>query len=271
MIVTSTQANDNYNMTLDKNFASLTIKKDLDYNITVVAFNCAGESLPSEPIIILSPPDVNVTMKYNNVTITWNQTEDECFIIKIEDQKNLECSKRGSLNRKLMSHKLYEIELLSKPNGSLATGSLWRKRYCIANSVSPQPRVRAQVLNDTLEINVTLRSHCDPGELLQDCLCPAPSEVILQLDGENKTHYDPKETNITIDLSDSYKSSESGIVSGTVWVVNSCGMSEGVPFFVHLSVLPSPNPNSPTDGIGCILPSLVLLVSLLILLALLFV
>ena len=271
MIVTSSQASENYNMTLDKNFASLTIKKDLDYNITVVAFNCAGESLPSEPIIILSPPDVNVTMKYSNVTITWNQTEDECFIIKIEDQQNLECSKRGSLNRKLMSHKLYKIELLSESNGSLVTGSLWRKQYCIANSVSPQPRVHAQVLNDTLEINVTLKSHCDPGELLQDCLCPAPSEVILQLDGENKTRYDPKETNITIDLSDSYKSSESGIVSGTVWVVNSCGMSEGVPFFVHLSVLPSPNSNPQTDGIGCILPSLILLVSLLILLALLFV
>ena len=266
MIVTSTRANESYNMTLNKNFALLTIERNLGYNITVVALNCAGESLPSKAISILSPPNVNVTMKYSNVMITWNQTEDECFIIKIEDQQNLECSKRGSLNRKLMSHKLYEIELLSESNGSLVTGSLWRKRYCIANSVCPQPRVHAQVLNNTLQVNVTLRSHCDPGELLQDCLCPAPSEIILQLDGENETRYDPKETNITIDLSDSYKSSGSCIVFGTVWVVNSCGMSEGMHFVVHF-LSSKINVDPPADGIGCILPSFILLFSLLVLLA----
>ncbi|XP_019855731.1 PREDICTED: uncharacterized protein LOC109584426 [Amphimedon queenslandica] len=271
MIVTSSQANESYNRTLYKNSALLTIKKDVDYTITVTALNCAGEleSLPSEPIMILSPPDVNVTIKDDNLTITWNQSQDECFIMKIEDEQNLECSKKGSLSRKLTSHKLYEIELLSKANGSLVTGSLWKKQYCVAYSVSPPPLVYALVSNDILQVNVTVGSYCDPGELLQDCLCPVPSEIILQLNGENKTHHDPTETTINIDLSDI--SSESAIVFGTVWVKNNCGVSKGVHFFEHLPISPKTDDDTPTDGIGCIVPSLVLLPSLLILLALLFV
>lgn len=279
IIVASSQTNESYNRTLHKNSASLTLKRDFDYNITVTAFNCAGESLRSELIMILSPPAVNVTIKKDNLTIAWNQTKDECFIVKIEDEQIFECHKKGSLSRKLMSHKLYEIELLSKANGSLVTGSLWRKQYCVANSISPRPQVHALVLNNThtLQVNVTLRSYCDPGELLEDCLCPMPSEIILQLDGENKTHHEPTETTINIDLSDMSSGyaikGESAVIIGTVWVKNDCGMGEGVQFFAHLPVIqPKTITDDPsTNGIGCIVPSLVVLPSLLILLALLIV
>ena len=267
ILIESAEGNETYNQSVHNTFVSLRMRKG-HYRVTVSAVNCAGKSRPSLPISIhvieASLPQLDVAVDNGSITVAWNESN-QCFGLKIGKTMNRSCSKEGAISTPLIPGTLYDVKVITEPNSSFITTSpITKEYYCVAYSVAPPPRIfNIDIEDDKFYLNVTLRSHCDPGELLHHCLCPQPTGISIQLDNGD-TILQPNISNITLLLevnSSSFNGYNSSAIIGRVLTINECGLGQGAFFAVTRQ-----QPAIMHSGSGTLESTrLVLLVSLLLL------
>ena len=270
ILIESAEGNETYNQSVHNTFVSLRMRKG-HYHVTVSAVNCAGKSRPSLPISIhvieASLPQLDVAVDNGSITVAWNGSN-QCFGLKIGKTMNRSCSKEGTISTPLIPGTLYDVKVITQPNSSFITTSpITKEYYCVAYSVAPPPRIlNIGIEDDKVCLNVTLRSHCDPGELLHHCLCPQPTGISIRLDNGD-TILQKNINNVTTILlevnSSSFNGYDSSVIIGRVLTVNECGLGQGALFAVTRQQLVVDS----TSGSGTLESTkFILLVSLLLLL-----
>lgn len=267
ILIENAEGNETYNQSVHNTFVSLRMSKG-HYRVTVSAVNCAGKSRPSLPISIhvieASLPQLDVAVDNGSITVAWNGSN-QCFGLKIGKTMNRSCSNEGAISTPLIPGTFYDVKVITEPNSSFITTSpITKEYYCVAYSVAPPPRIlNIDIEDDKVYLNVTLRSHCDPGELLHHCLCPRPTGISIQLDNGD-TILQKNINNVTTILLEVNSSGyNSSVIIGRVLTVNECGLGQGALFAVARQ---RPIVDSTSGGGTLESTKFILLVSLLLLL-----
>ena len=207
-----------------------------DYHVTVKAVNCIGESKPSETVkfvikessTILSPPD-RIDIKFINGTaikITWKSNSSHintCYDVKIGNQV-YECIRNNSyIYNKLKHNRHYTVQIRSALINSFAYSN-WSESHCFLFVPQLHPDITYSIISDdngthVLQVNVTTNSVCD---IVPNCQCPPPINVILQMDGYKTVKQVNTEKNhmFEVDVNDLRRH-----IIGNVSVENHCGRS----------------------------------------------